>query len=334
MADSQEFCLRWSSYHQKLCEALRTLLDRELFVDVTLSCEGQSIRAHRAILSACSNYFQDLFEENKHPHPIVILTNVRYDDLEALIHFMYHGEVTINTEAMQGFLRIAETLKIQGLTCSNPSSPEPALSSQDTNDAPVSPEDTSTIDNADSESNTETQREGASAPKKIKTERASPQPQPETQKQQEISNIMNSLKGIGELITSLPQSKLNSPGGFLYNQGNSQTSPLYQNPSASFSFTGRPFRHRVMWNPDQLRKLEEWYNAERYPSGQTMIEYANFLASMNPSEAVPCRQNVDYWFQNRRRRDTHPEVVQQREKKKLSKNMWMVRELGSQNGMS
>ncbi len=34
------------------------------------------------------------------------------------------------------------------------------------------------------------------------------------------------------------------------------------------------------------------------------------------------RQNVDYWFQNRRRKDFHPEVMQQREKKKLAKTLW------------
>lgn len=91
-------------------------------------------------------------------------------------------------------------------------------------------------------------------------------------------------------------------------------------------FVGRPFRHRVMWNLEQSRKLEEWYNLERYPSGQTMREYATFLANMNPTETTPSRQNVDYWFQNRRRRDTHPDVLQQREKKKISKCIWPNRD--------
>ena len=58
MGESQEFCLRWSSYQDQLGEALRSLLDKELLVDVTLACDGRSLRAHRAILSACSTYFQ------------------------------------------------------------------------------------------------------------------------------------------------------------------------------------------------------------------------------------------------------------------------------------
>ena len=34
----------------------------EDFVDVTLSCEGRKIHAHRMLLSACSSYFKDVFK--------------------------------------------------------------------------------------------------------------------------------------------------------------------------------------------------------------------------------------------------------------------------------
>jgi hypothetical protein len=30
-------------------------------VDVTVSCEGKVIKAHKVILSACSDYFRDVF---------------------------------------------------------------------------------------------------------------------------------------------------------------------------------------------------------------------------------------------------------------------------------
>lgn len=88
------------------------------------------------------------------------------------------------------------------------------------------------------------------------------------------------------------------------------------------SFSNRPFRHRVLWNHDQILQLESWYLADRYPTGQAMRHYADALAAMCPTGASPTRQNVDYWFQNRRRKDSHPEVLQQREKKKLAKTLW------------
>lgn len=88
------------------------------------------------------------------------------------------------------------------------------------------------------------------------------------------------------------------------------------------NLSNRPFRHRVLWNHDQILQLESWYLADRYPTGQAMRHYADALASMCPTGASPTRQNVDYWFQNRRRKDSHPEVLQQREKKKLAKTLW------------
>lgn len=61
------------------------MLKRGTLVDVTLSCEGKSFRVHRAILSACSPYFEDLFVETNHSHPIVILRDVKAEELQALI---------------------------------------------------------------------------------------------------------------------------------------------------------------------------------------------------------------------------------------------------------
>lgn len=60
--------------------------------------------------------FQELFKQNDHPHPIIILTNVKYEELEALVHFMYNGEVTMHTDTMSGFLRVADIFKVHGLT--------------------------------------------------------------------------------------------------------------------------------------------------------------------------------------------------------------------------
>jgi hypothetical protein len=42
--------------------AFDSLRSDEDLVDVTLSCEGKRIRAHKMLLSACSTYFRDLFK--------------------------------------------------------------------------------------------------------------------------------------------------------------------------------------------------------------------------------------------------------------------------------
>ena len=57
-----------------------------------------------------------LFQSNPCQHPIVILRDVREDDLRSLLNFMYNGEVEIDQDRLKGFLRTAETLQVKGLT--------------------------------------------------------------------------------------------------------------------------------------------------------------------------------------------------------------------------
>lgn len=57
----QQFCLRWNNFQANIVSSFEALLDREEFVDVTLTAEGKSLKAHRVLLSACSPYFRDLF---------------------------------------------------------------------------------------------------------------------------------------------------------------------------------------------------------------------------------------------------------------------------------
>lgn len=43
------------------------------------------MKVHRAILSACSTYFENLFIEMEHPHPIIILKDVKSEELKSLV---------------------------------------------------------------------------------------------------------------------------------------------------------------------------------------------------------------------------------------------------------
>jgi len=46
---------------------------------------------------------------------IVILNNVRFQDLEHIIRFVYHGEVNVPHKDLEKFLKTAELLQIEGL---------------------------------------------------------------------------------------------------------------------------------------------------------------------------------------------------------------------------
>ncbi|XP_067648462.1 protein bric-a-brac 1 [Eurosta solidaginis] len=111
----QQFCLRWNNYQSNLTSVFDQLLQTESLVDVTLACDGRSIKAHKMILSACSPYFQMLFAETPCQHPIVIMRDVNWCDLKAIVEFMYRGEINVSQDQIGPLLRIAEMLKVRGL---------------------------------------------------------------------------------------------------------------------------------------------------------------------------------------------------------------------------
>lgn len=111
----QQFCLRWNNYQSNLTNVFDQLLQNESFVDVTLACDGNSIKAHKMVLSACSPYFQSLFFDNPCQHPIVIMRDVKWPELTAVVEFMYKGEINVRQEQIAPLLRVAEMLKIRGL---------------------------------------------------------------------------------------------------------------------------------------------------------------------------------------------------------------------------
>ena len=65
----EHFCLKWNNFQKNIVAALGNLKLDEDFVDVTLSCEGKTIKAHKVILSACSDYFRNVFRVSSSLHP-------------------------------------------------------------------------------------------------------------------------------------------------------------------------------------------------------------------------------------------------------------------------
>ncbi|XP_076687151.1 uncharacterized protein LOC143378918 isoform X1 [Andrena cerasifolii] len=120
-----EVCLRWNSYHSNMQNSFPSLLDTEQFVDVTLACEGRSLKCHKMILSSCSDYLADLLRENPCQHPIILMKDLKFWEVEALVKFMYRGEVNVAHDKLPQLLNAAEALQVKGLAGPNPSSQNP-----------------------------------------------------------------------------------------------------------------------------------------------------------------------------------------------------------------
>ncbi|XP_023222358.1 longitudinals lacking protein, isoforms H/M/V-like isoform X2 [Centruroides sculpturatus] len=112
---TQQFQLKWNNHQSNMVTVFDQLLSSEALVDVTLACEGLSLKAHKIVLSACSPFFQNLFLENPCTHPIVIMKDMKYAELKAIVDFIYKGEVNVSHYQLNGLLKTAELLNIKGL---------------------------------------------------------------------------------------------------------------------------------------------------------------------------------------------------------------------------
>jgi len=118
MTTSEKFCLRWNDFESNISVAFRELREEKDFFDVTLSVGPghQHIQAHKLILSACSPFFRGVLRQNPHAHPLLYLKGVGFSELQAVLNFMYHGEVNVAQEELNTFLAVAEELQVKGLT--------------------------------------------------------------------------------------------------------------------------------------------------------------------------------------------------------------------------
>ena len=57
-----------------------------------------------------------LLREHYDKFPILILKDIKYQELQAMMNYMYRGEVNITQETLGSFLKAAESLQIRGLT--------------------------------------------------------------------------------------------------------------------------------------------------------------------------------------------------------------------------
>ncbi|XP_072937119.1 zinc finger protein chinmo [Epargyreus clarus] len=118
-SQQQQYCLKWNSFGSNLATSFANLWNSESLADVTLYCEGRQFKAHKVILAACSKHFQELFDTAPPSHAgacYVILEATSADNMQALLEFMYKGEVHVSQDALSSFLKSGENLQVKGLS--------------------------------------------------------------------------------------------------------------------------------------------------------------------------------------------------------------------------
>lgn len=88
---------------------------QERYTDVTLACEGKFYPVHKLVLSTCSEYFESMFEHTPCKHPIIVLKDIKSDEVESLLSYMYAGVVNVAQNDLARLIKAAELLKVKGL---------------------------------------------------------------------------------------------------------------------------------------------------------------------------------------------------------------------------
>ena len=115
---AEKFCLKWNDFHSNVSKSFGMFRNEDYLHDVTLvSDDHHQVSAHKLVLSACSEYFKDIFKHNSKPqaHPLLCLDGISSSDLNNIMDYIYNGEVQIFQEYLDRFLSIAQRLKLEGL---------------------------------------------------------------------------------------------------------------------------------------------------------------------------------------------------------------------------
>ncbi|KAF0302683.1 Longitudinals lacking protein-like [Amphibalanus amphitrite] len=111
-----QLLLRWDNHLPSFACSMKECFDDGDLTDLTISCQGRVLRCHKLVLSVASPHFKQLLKTSPDKHPIVIMRDIPYKDMAALLTFIYQGEVTVSEEELPSFLKTAKALEVRGLT--------------------------------------------------------------------------------------------------------------------------------------------------------------------------------------------------------------------------
>ena len=107
---------QWNDFSENISSSLRDVYRDEDLFDVTLVTETGDIRAHKLILSACSQHFRKILQRLKsHANPVIYLNGINHSDLTAILEFMYSGEVSVPKDDVESFFNTARAFMVNGL---------------------------------------------------------------------------------------------------------------------------------------------------------------------------------------------------------------------------
>ncbi|CAD7091014.1 unnamed protein product [Hermetia illucens] len=111
------------AHSKAILSGLNELRQEEKLVDITLVAQGESFKAHRAVLAACSEYFRAMFTEpmKEANQSEIHLNGVTAQGLELFIIYAYTCKLELNRENVQDILSAASYVQVESIVsaCAN-----------------------------------------------------------------------------------------------------------------------------------------------------------------------------------------------------------------------
>ncbi|XP_015925184.2 speckle-type POZ protein B-like [Parasteatoda tepidariorum] len=103
---------------QNLSTSFQAMLEKEYMTDVVLKCDSFTLKAHKSILSIQSPVFEAMFTSPilKNKQDTAVVEDVDPSVLQAMVSFMYSGQVKVGSESIiYDLLHAAEKYRIDAL---------------------------------------------------------------------------------------------------------------------------------------------------------------------------------------------------------------------------
>ena len=115
---SEKFNLSWNDFQSNVLRSFSSLRRDTALCDVTLVTDDHKlVRAHKTVLSTCSDFFKTVFQNSlsNSNQLMLYLGDMSCHDLNIILDYIYLGEAHILQEGLEKFLENAQKLKLEGL---------------------------------------------------------------------------------------------------------------------------------------------------------------------------------------------------------------------------
>ena len=103
--------LHCNDYKENATNAFKSCYQDQDFTDVTLAtADDKQIKAHKIILSSCSQFFKNILLKNSHSNPLIYLKDMKFVHIKNVMELIYLGVCYVGQDT-GGSARILENWK-------------------------------------------------------------------------------------------------------------------------------------------------------------------------------------------------------------------------------